>query len=271
LADALNGHPFDSRWVDSKATFVTGGRVDAGVLTKIDDGARALAGRESKVLKYLTPGLDRTDLVFFAMIHKELQFEKPFGRLGKWPLGGHKVPCFGFMPEQKETAALQKQVKVHHYVSKDDFVIELINKDGDEQLLLARVPEPHTTLETLSGGVVKQLLPEAPTATHGDLLMVPNIVVDEVARFSELEGRRVKDKADLILKQALQSIEFNMDEAGVKLSSEAAISFGCSAQMQVEPRLLVLKPPFVLLMKRRDAPQPYFVAWFANADLLRAK
>jgi len=35
--------------------------------------------------------------------------------------------------------------------------------------------------------------------------------------------------------------------------------------------LIILKPPFVLMMKRRDAPQPYFVAWFANADLLRAK
>jgi hypothetical protein len=29
--------------------------------------------------------------------------------------------------------------------------------------------------------------------------------------------------------------------------------------------------PFVLLMKRRDAPQPYFVAWLGSADLLRAK
>ena len=32
--------------------------------------------------------------------------------------------------------------------------------------------------------------------------------------------------------------------------------------------LLVLDPPFALVMKRKDAPQPYFVAWFANADLL---
>jgi hypothetical protein len=101
--------------------------------------------------------------------------------------------------------------------------------------------------------------------------MVPNIVVDEVMRYSELEGRRVKNQTDLILRQALQSIEFNMDEAGVKLHSEASISFGCSAQMQVEPRLMILKPPFVLMMKRRDAPQPYFVAWIGNADLLRAK
>ena len=62
-----------------------------------------------------------------------------------------------------------------------------------------------------------------------------------------------------------------MDEAGVKLHSEAALSFGCSVQAPRVPRVMILKPPFVLLMKRRNAPEPYFVAWFANADLLRAK
>jgi hypothetical protein len=36
----------------------------------------------------------------------------------------------------------------------------------------------------------------------------------------------------------------------------------------VRPRLLVLDPPFALVMKRKGAPQPYFVVWFANADLL---
>jgi hypothetical protein len=27
----------------------------------------------------------------------------------------------------------------------------------------------------------------------------------------------------------------------------------------------------LLMMKRRGAPQPYFVAWLGNADLLRGK
>jgi len=61
------------------------------------------------------------------------------------------------------------------------------------------------------------------------------------------------------------------DEKGVKLHSEASISFGCSAVAHMQPRLLVLDPPFALVMKRKDAPQPYFVAWFVNADLLGTK
>ena len=78
-------------------------------------------------------------------------------------------------------------------------------------------------------------------------------------------------KEELYVAQALQLIEFRMDETGGKLHSEAAISFGCSAAPQVRPRYLILDPPFALLMKRANAPRPYFVAWFANADLLGAK
>jgi len=68
LADALSRQAFDPRWVDAKATFVTGGRVEDGVVKDIDAGARALSGGESKLLKHLTPGLSKGDVVFFAMI-----------------------------------------------------------------------------------------------------------------------------------------------------------------------------------------------------------
>ena len=69
----------------------------------------------------------------------------------------------------------------------------------------------------------------------------------------------------------MQTIDFRMDEKGVKLRSEASISFGCSAQPQVIPRLMILDPPFAIMIKRKDAPQPYFVTWIANADLLGGK
>jgi hypothetical protein len=39
----------------------------------------------------------------------------------------------------------------------------------------------------------------------------------------------------------------------------------------MEPRLMILDPPFAMVMKRENAPQPYFVAWIANADLLGGK
>jgi hypothetical protein len=34
---------------------------------------------------------------------------------------------------------------------------------------------------------------------------------------------------------------------------------------------MILNPPFLLLMKRKSAKEPYFACWIANADLLKEK
>jgi hypothetical protein len=207
------------------------------------------------------------DLVFFACLSKDLEFPKPFAKLGTWKLGKRSVPWFGFTPEQQDTGPLLKQVRVHHYAAKDHFVIELLGKTPDDQIILAKFPALPKTSGEASRNTLKHLRANAPHAEAADLLAVPNIVAKEFVEFSQLEGRRVMGNG-LILRKAMQAIDFQMDEKGAKLRSEGGISFGCSMQHHVVPRLMILDPPFALIMKRKTAPQPYFVAWFANTDLL---
>lgn len=267
LADSLNRNPFDRRWVDEGSFFLTNGRVNEGVMAKIDDGMKKLTGGKSKLAARLKNSLTPDDLVFFACLSKDLEFSKPFGRLGTWKLGKRSVPWFGFTPEQRDTGPLLKQVRVHHYAAKDNFVIELLGKTPDDQIILAKLPALPKTPGEVSRNMLKQMRADAPSADASDLLAVPNIVAKEFAEFSQLEGRRVIGNG-LILRKAMQSIDFQMDEKGAKLRSEGGISFGCSMQHHVVPRLMILDPPFALIMKRKTAPQPYFVAWFANTDLL---
>lgn len=270
LADSLNRSPFDRRWVGEDSVFTAEGRVDEGVLTKIDEGVRKKAGRSSKLLDRIKKESAAGDLVFFAMLHKDLEFAQPFGKLGSWKIGDHKVPWFGYTPDQEGTGPLFKQVRVHHYGAKDDFVIELLSKQTGDQLLLAKLPAAPKTPGELSRNILGRLQVNAPEAKGNDLLAVPNVVVDETVEVSEIQGRTVVG-AGRFVRAALQSIDFRMDEKGVKLHSEASVSFACSVQEHVRPRLMILDPPFALIMKRKDAPRPYFVAWFANADLLGAK
>ncbi|MCF7734458.1 MAG: hypothetical protein K9N23_22435 [Akkermansiaceae bacterium] len=268
LADRLNAAPFDRRWVDEAAVFTTEGAIGGGVLDQITQEAKRRTGRGSELVADLAKGADPTDLVFYALLNKELKFPQPFGKLPATRVGGRRVSWFGFTPEQRDTAPLLKQLRVHHYGGKRDFVIELETSDAGEQLLLARLPEPPKTAAELSRTVIGHCQAAPPTGTGSDLLAVPHLVIDQATRFSELEGLRVKANG-LILFKALQTIDFKLDEAGVKLRSEAALSFSCAAQAQVIPRLIIVRPPFAVIMKRTDAPQPYFVGWFANADLLQ--
>jgi hypothetical protein len=269
LADSLNGSRFDPQWIDAGSVFHASGTVGDGVLDRIDQGARA-RGNRSKLLGDLRKISKSEDLVFYALLIKDLEFEKPFGKLGKWKVGKRSVPWFGFTPEQQDTGDLREQVAVHHYAARNDFVIELRSKQTGDQLLLAKLPEAPATPAAAGMAVLKRLRADAPRAEAADLLAVPNLVADEKVSFTELEGRTVPG-TDRFVRGAMQTIDFRMDEKGVKLRSEAAITFGCSAQHRVEPRLMILDPPFAIVMKRANAPQPYFVAWIANADLLGGK
>jgi len=270
LADSLNRNSFDRSWVDERSVFTAEGSVDDGILTKISSGAGKMSEHVSPLVRRLKKLSGTGDIVFFAMLDKNLKFGHPFGKLGCWKLGDRAVPWFGFTPDQENTGPLRKQVLVHHYVAKDDLVIELLSKEPGDQLLLAKLPTSPGTSAGLSQSILNRLQANAPEAEFNDLLAIPNVAADESAEFSQIEGRTVVGK-DLFVRTALQTVIFRMDEKGVKLHSEAEISFGCSARARVTPRLMILTPPFALILKRRNAPQPYFVAWFANADLLRAK
>ncbi len=267
LADALNRQPFDRRWVDEASVVTANGRVDEGVLDRIDEDVRKLSGRRSKLLDGLRGSLVPEDLVFFAALHKHLEFPQPFGKLGKWRLGDKMVPWFGFTPEATDAAPLRRQVKVHHYGDRNDFVIELATRQDADQLLLAKLPDRPATPDEAGRDVIKHLKPDAPAAEFRDLLAVPNISADETAVFSELHGKTVPGSGRFV-RDARQWIRFLMDEKGVKLDSEASITFGCAASPRVDPRLMIVDPPFAVVMKRKGAPKPYFVAWIANADLL---
>lgn len=270
LADSLNQHPFDRRWVDGDSVFTAQGLLEEGILDEIDQGVQKRTGRPSKLLDRMKQGTSPDDLVFFALLHKDLQFPQPFGKLGSCKMGDKKVPWFGFTPQMKESESLQHQVLVHHYSGKNDFVVELLCKQAGDQLLLAKLPDTPKTMTGMSETVLKRLHADAPSAELADLLAVPNVVVDEAAAFEELHGKTVVG-TDRFIRQAIQSIEFRMDEEGVKLHSEAEVSFACSKAEHVDPRLMILDPPFAIIMKRKEAPQPYFAAWIANADLLEAK
>jgi hypothetical protein len=137
-------------------------------------------------------------------------------------------------------------------------------------LLLTKLPKAPPTSAELANHTLRRIFNASPEAGANDLLGVPHIVAEESVEFSELCGRTVVGKPHFV-RSALQTIDFRMDEKGVKLKSEASLSFGCSASPRIDPRLMILDPPFGIVMLRRGSPKPYFTAWIGNADLLSSK
>jgi len=88
-------------------------------------------------------------------------------------------------------------------------------------------------------------------------------------RFKELEGedKRFVNPAvkDLYINLAMQSIQFRVDRSGAELTAES------KTYMKPTASFFDFKKPFLIVMKKRDCPRPFFVMWVDNAELLQRK
>ena len=267
LADSLNHQQFDIACVDADSVFTACGPLDAGIVDQLKTYLRKIGVPESRVLgpDGLWPGLD--EFICYARLDKNLKFPTPYGSLGYRALDGRKVPCFGYLKDTRNANEARKQTLIHHYESPQDFIIELQTRDSADMLLLAKAP-PAAVLGEMVRTVVDQLHAAPIFAGGNDVLIVPCITFSSTESFAELQGRRIVEHAGWFMKSAMQAIDFKMNEKGVILHSEANISFARSLAA-VAQHVMVLEPPFLIVMKRKDATEPYFAAWIANTDLLK--
>ena len=101
-------------------------------------------------------------------------------------------------------------------------------------------------------------------------LIVPVVDFDRAREYTELYGHTIhaanKELDGLPIIFAKQSIRFRLDERGAVLRSEAGIGMGGG----IAQRHLIFDKPFLILLERKDANNPYFALWVGNAELLQS-
>jgi hypothetical protein len=98
-----------------------------------------------------------------------------------------------------------------------------------------------------------------------DVLLVPDFFWHITHRFAELEGQAFMNPTlkGQRMDVAQQDILFRLDRSGAELESEAKI------YALPIPTYYVFDRPFLIYMKKRGEPHPYFVMWVDNAELLQ--
>jgi hypothetical protein len=154
-----------------------------------------------------------------------------------------------------------------------EFIIDPCKSSSPYQIVLARVERKATLARTLADIQTKsdavQLDPYVATLNPVDILLVPNMAWQLTHRFVELEG---EDKPllnpglqGLYTAVAMQTIRFRLDRSGAELRSEF------KHEMKPSATYFDFNRPFLIVMKKRNGKQPFFVMWVANAELLQRK
>lgn len=215
------------------------------------------------------------DFVAYAYLYKNLAFAQPFEDNEAFEFAGQKVQNFGFMENREKLPRdLFSQVTVCDYQSEDNFIIKLRTKAKDDELILAKVT-PSATLAGTIYDVTRRIAQGVPEpASKRDQLAVPKINFDLRGSFPPLLGLRLqpspaaKIQSPLVISEVKQLVRFQLNEKGAILKSEAVIAMATAIMEPVKPRTMIFDKPFLILMKRAKADQPYFALWVGNPTLL---
>ncbi len=262
MVDILNKRPVTRRDLDETSYVVMAGYTPADS-NDIRQKISGELGRKFKgtanpellcLLDPLPPGLWAT----YAYLFKELPFEWAFKRMGKGLLfAGREVEKFGiwqFLKQQKDEVRAASQVLVYNQRSKDDSILELKTQSKSDRLILAKIPPSRTLAETVVH-VHDRLAQSTPDSMQEDSdLFIPVIDFDVLCDYRNSLGGRFAITA--------QQTRFRLDERRAVLKSEAV-----AAAARVDTNL-VFDKPFLVMIQRTDAAQPYFALWVANAELL---
>jgi hypothetical protein len=218
--------------------------------------------------------------VAYAYLESRLQFEKLFDVLDE-PISftasdgsTKKVPGFGISwkaVREHRHDKLWNQASVPAAISSSEFAVELHGKEAHLQLLLVRIDRKGTLEQCLADA--QRLLLSRQRKPTSETLFIPTMDWGVSHTYRNLEG---PDKlflnpalAGAFVQTAQQDIRFRLDRSGALLQSEAIIEAKKDAGPSENPIELAFNRPFLIILKKRDAANPFFVMWVDNAELLQ--
>jgi len=204
---------------------------------------------------------------FYAMLYREFEFLKEFNKLenGQFGESYSNIEYFGI--DEETDNAVGNQIDVLYYNSEDDFALSIRTKTEDE-VIFCKKPEGKTFNEIYSKMNQKA---ESYTGSKKfeniDEFKAPKLEFNEMKKYEELKNKFFKtaDGRDAMIAEAIQTIQFELDEKGGKIKSEAAIdmvtlSAAVEEREEKTPRYFYVDDTFAIFLREAGKTLPYFAA-----------
>ena len=267
----MNASVFPPDSLDTKSYVAMAGDAEKGFEQQLQ------AELAKKFPKVIPPELSAKGVVTYAYLEKNLPFKIKFKDL-RDPLVFRfadqevSVDSFGF-EKLLGTDTMTRQVTIHDYQSKDDFVIRLATRSED--IVLAKVAPEATLAETLAA--VRRRIEASKGRYHRsyvedrDTLIIPKMNFGIDRRFDEIVGQKIKGSGQFV-GDARQIVRFMLNEAGARIVSESVgVAYFSDDPVKPEPkppRDMRFDKPFLLYLQEDAESEPYLVVWVGSDELL---
>lgn len=267
LANELNKQTFKVEQLSDNSYFKIHGDATFDLKEKIENGIKQKFNEDSQIIDKVEWG-NPEGYVLYAMLKKEFNYLEKFSIVNDRTFGNSeiKVKYFGIDASTGENA--NKNIEVLFYNSEEDFAVKLKTKESEDVILYKTTGENKTFEENYQELKDKQNKYSGESVFgEKDILRVPFIKVNDEINYDELCGRIIKGTKGMYIRQALQTIDFELNNVGGSVKSEAIIEAIKAAEIDIE-RKFIFDSDFILYLKEENKEQPYFALKVDNTDVL---
>lgn len=265
LADELNAKPFTISDLSEDSYVKIYGACSNELKNKIENEIMEKFGENSEVLDSID-WTDQQNYVLYAMLKKEFHFIQEFNLIGKKPFKNSSTKYEYFGINLTSLGYGSKNVDVLFYNSDTDFAVKLKSREGEEVYLYRNDGNGKSFIENYQEMLKKaQNYNGNKVIESGDILEVPFIRIKENINYDELCNRKIKGNGNVI-KKAIQTVDFELNNIGGSLKSEAVINVYKSI---VKPkRHFIFNDTFLVFLKEETKERPYFALRVYDTDIL---
>lgn len=257
MANNLNQKQFKKSNLNEKSYYVKSGIVSPALKAEIEKNIKSKFHETSDILKMFDFTYNPEKIFVYAMLKKDFRFTNAFDKLATGNFGNsqEKVKYFGINDNSNQK--LYKNVSVLFYNDDNDFAVKLYTK-GKDEVLLYRTNDDKTFdkyYAELNDKTAKYNGDK--NFVKNDTLTIPDIKLYQETSFNELEGHQIVG-TNMQIDKTIETVDFRMNNKGVKLKSEAAIMLRCMSLAPREGRAFTFNNNFVLFLIEKNQNTPYY-------------
>ena len=257
MANNLNQKQFKKSNLNEKSYYVKSGIVSPALKAEIEKNIKSKFHETSDILKMFDFTYNPEKIFVYAMLKKDFRFTNAFDKLATGNFGNsqEKVKYFGI--NDNSNPKLYKNVSVLFYNDDNDFAVKLYTK-GKDEVLLYRTNDDKTFdkyYAELNDKTAKYSGDK--NFVKNDTLTIPDIKLYQETSFNELEGHQIVG-TNMQIDKTIETVDFRMNNKGVKLKSEAAIMLRCMSLAPRDGRDFTFNNNFVLFLIEKNQNTPYY-------------
>lgn len=272
VVENLNAETFKASMLSDEYYFKAFGPKTIALKEKIENGIKEKFNETSAILNDFSWESD--DIVdensnnpnryfFYAMLKREFKFPKVFTVLNNGTFANKYENTKYFGIDNSTDKKVFDQVRVLYYNSQDDFAI-ILKTESNDDVVLCKSPKGNTLEEIYNNMIANSEKYEGKKyMAEIDRLKIPYVSFNEKKTYDELSNKPflTADGDIAVIDKGVQTIEFDLDERGGKIKSEAAIDLKVTSMAPTDkptPRYFYVDDTFAMFLKESDKDIPYF-------------